>query len=157
MKLVLGTYSSEDGYNADCEYALVLLTPTLATRILARMDLAARLHGEDVVLHELTYWDGEADFFAAPTDSVWEKWLPEDYESFVMLPDNLTIPLACFQSTEYGRLVINTVGERVEVYWQSSPKNVSIAITTASLSKSFVEQAARHPRAPTRCGFEGGH
>lgn len=143
MKLVLGTYSSLDDYNADCDYARVDLTPALARRILRQMDLAVGLQSADVALHEMYYWDGEVDFFATPTDPELERWLPEDCESFVVLPDEVVIPMACWQSTEYDRRVINVVGPCVEVSWQSSPKHVCITITTASLPRSFVEEAAR--------------
>jgi len=157
MRLVLGTYSSLDDYDADCEYAVVDLTAEMATRILKQMDLAAGLHGANVTLHEMYYWDDSVEFFAAPKDPSWEQWLPEDCESMVVLPDDVRIPHMCFQSTEYNRRVINTASERVEVHWQGSPKHVFITITTASLSRLFVEEAVRQSQAALRSECKGGH
>lgn len=157
MKFVLGTYSSLDDYDADCEYALVDLTAEMATRILKQMDLAAGLQGANVALHEMYYWDDSVEFFAAPKDPGWEQWLPEDCESMVVLPEDVRIPHMCLQSTEYNRRVINTASERVEVHWQGSPRHVCITITTASLPRKLVEQATRQPRTPHCSDCERGH
>ncbi|MBI2823134.1 MAG: hypothetical protein HYX69_00420 [Planctomycetia bacterium] len=141
MRIGLGTYSSED-YNADCDYALVDLTPALAKRILARMDLAARLHRDDISLHELYFWNAEAEFFSTPDDALTEQ-LPDASDGHVILPEGLEIPADCFQRTEYDHMIVNTVGEECEVFWRSSPKNVFIEITTASLPRELIEQIAR--------------
>ena len=150
MKIVLSTWSTIDDYNADCDFGLVDLTPILAARILSRMDFIDRLRTDDAALHEVSFWDATAGFFATPNHESLVGHLPDDGDSFTVLPEGIEIPVDSFQTTECDRLVIDVYGKDLEVTWRSYPKHTTLQITTASVPRTFLEKVAstRHPALP---------
>jgi hypothetical protein len=142
MNIVLGTWSSED-FNADCDYALVALTPDLATRILQRMDVVERLQHDDSAVREVLFWDCSPEFFVQPEDEQLLELLPADGDSYQALPAGQQIPDDAFQRTEGAVLVIGKHGQELEAHWRATPKHVAIYVSTASLPRSFIEKTAQ--------------
>jgi hypothetical protein len=63
MHIILNTHSSHAEYNADCDYAIVELTPALAEEIRRRVALASEARQQDSDLYELYFWGSTAEFF----------------------------------------------------------------------------------------------
>jgi hypothetical protein len=158
MKVVLNTWSTSEDYNADCDYALVDLTSNLAARILTRMNLIDRLRKDDMALHEVSFWDATAEFFATPDEESLAEYLPEDGDSFTVLPEGIEIPVDSFQRTDCDRLNIDVCGSDLEVSWRSYPRHVTLQITTTSVPRSFLEKVAgRMPSAAPPMALPDAH
>ncbi len=63
MKIILDTTSSNEHYNADCDCAVVELTPVLVEQIRSRAELAGQALKQDGDLYEMYFWGGEARFY----------------------------------------------------------------------------------------------
>ena len=57
MKILLNTRSDNLEYNADCDCAVVDLTPSLLHQIRCRVEMARQILSQDSDLYELYFWE----------------------------------------------------------------------------------------------------
>ncbi|HVX09959.1 MAG TPA: hypothetical protein VHC22_02040 [Pirellulales bacterium] len=143
MRIVLGTCSSNPDFNADCDCALVNLTPAYAGQILERMQGVSSLAKNNASLHEAHYWDGDAAYFQATFDDDLDEMLIEARDTYVVLDDKVELPEEAFKRVEYTHMVVSVMGDELEVFWRATPKGASLYIRTNPLPKSLIESAAQ--------------
>lgn len=149
MKLVCSTYSNNEDYNAECNYAYVDLTPALAQRLLARHEAWTKLKATDQELSYICFWDGTPVFVETLPASVDRDDIPvSEYieEQLYSKQDWMEIQL-----TE-KEIRKDDNAQRVEIvqahisedglYWSCSPKHTSITIETKPLEIALLKKAA---------------
>lgn len=65
MHLIFMVHSSNPDYNADCDYAVVELTPALVEQIRSRAVLVRRAAKQDSQLDEICFWDSTVNFYGS--------------------------------------------------------------------------------------------
>jgi hypothetical protein len=145
--LILRTHSDDEDFNADCDVALVELTPALIGQILARAKLALELHKEDVDLFELYYWGSTVecysenlidDCIAELPDNEVDQWLKDLDEGIAQV-----VPVAVDpakrqpERTECNQMIIRISGPwengYVEVAWTCMPKHCDFHVVTDAI------------------------
>ena len=107
--LVLETSSTgADGYNADCDYAAVELTESLACRLLARIKTLRDVNEKDREAYEIYYWDDSPQYYSGD---------PKKYRKSGKKVS---------ASTECDQLVVRMD----EIAWMCYPKHTDVTITT---------------------------
>ncbi len=167
MRLLLRTHSSDEHYNADCDFAIVEIDAALAHRIAERRRLFEEIKARDGELAKLVFWDAAARYYANRGDE-----LPEDFqtmvdrtwdEDYVPIPDADELPKALHAPGDDG-LERRTECDQLVVYdtsfeWRCYPKHADITISTPCLSfddlekimASLAEAAAKKPQC-AKCG-----
>lgn len=133
-------YSSDEDFNADCDYAEVTLDRSLAKQILARRKAFLALKKVDRSALETYYWNGMASYLRYSDDS------PLTSDQTTRLGDGsvLRIPIKQdlkmeAQPMECDQMIITEDGVR----WTAIPKHTGLYITTASIPYEDVEKVAK--------------
>lgn len=167
MKIVLQADSTNSEYNADCDCAVVELTPSLVKLIRRRAALAKRARRQDRDLWELYFWGCTAEFFdyalitaceAAFQDGEEAKAWSDGFErdGRAVLPLGADVSALEPQRTECDQMILRCVpGSRhtdIEVAWLAIPKHCDIYITTRDVSLAILETfvAQQPPRKARR-------
>jgi hypothetical protein len=135
MKLILKTHSDNEHYNADCDYAMVELTASLAKLCLRRMVLLATAAKRDREAYELSFWDYHCTFFKyfeIPDEIYGES--PFDVEEYLEVPDTFEVPEDAIQPTECDQMVVADG----RVHWVVIPRHSSIYITTENIPLELI-------------------
>ncbi len=154
MYLIFNAHSSNAHCNADCDYAVVELTPALAKRIRNRVALVRQAGRKDRDLWELHFWGGTAEFFdhkildacqnavvaagGPDPDQAARDWLDEfEQQEYAVVPDGVNLDAHEAQRTETDQMIIqcSRYPRRLEfsVLWTASPKHADLDITTSEL------------------------
>lgn len=160
MHLILMTHSSNSEYNADCDFAVVELTPALLDEIRARVELAHETRQKDASLYELHFWGSTAEYFPyalidacqeavatrtvdGDADQAAQNWLGDlESSGHALLPEGVVMSKVDAQRTECDRMVVTVVaGQRGEtdISWEASPKHTDIYITTWDVTLATLE------------------
>ena len=167
MKIVLQTDSTNPEYSADCDCAVVEVTPPLVKLIRRRATLAKQARSQDRDLWELYFWGCTAEFFDYALISACEAAFEDvdeakdwsggfERDGHAVLP--LTAALATLEPhrTECDQMILRCVpGSRrtdIEVAWLTIPKHSDIYITTRDVSLATLETlvAQQTPAKPRR-------
>jgi len=171
MQLILNAHSSNEHYNADCDYAIVDLTPARAEQIRSRVGLARQARQQDDDLYELYFWGSTAEFFdhavldacqdAVATaggpdpEQAADDWLTEfEQREYAVVPDGVDFNAHEAQRTECDQFVIRiaSYSRRLEfsLVWTTIPKYADVDVTTSELPLTVMEEllAATAPHPP---------
>lgn len=121
-RLILNTYSSNEHYNGDCDFAIVEVDPFLARKILSRHHafLFARRQDENACL--LEFHDHGPQY--ARHDDKYD--VIENGEDFAELPESVKVSDDDLQRTECDRMCIDWDS----VFWRCYPKHSDVRIET---------------------------
>ena len=161
MKILLETQSTDPDYNADCDYAVVNITPPLVRQIRSRFGLARKAGRQDDDLYELSFWGGTAEFYDAGLLDTCQKavaaaaggsnadravgdWLADlDRKGHAVLPERLDLTAHTAQRTECDQFVIrcspSSQNAVLEVAWTAIPKHSDVTVTTRELPLAALE------------------
>ena len=70
MSVILKVWSNNPFNNGGCDFAIVELTPGLASLALRRITLFCNQKRLDPSVYETYYWDSEAEYFNPWTDQI---------------------------------------------------------------------------------------
>jgi len=163
MHILLNTHSSHSEYNADCDLAVVELTPRLFEEIQRRVERARQLGRQDGDLYELYFWDGTAAFYeydlieacekalatsAADAEHVVGDWMADlEQNGHALLPTAVDLANYEPQRTECDQFVLrcspSSHNPEFEVCWTTIPKHSDVYVTTSDLSLKALEAYAR--------------
>ena len=147
MKILMRTDSTNPDYYADCECAVLDVTPELLARIAARVEILRRAADADINLCKLVFWGRGPDFYsyrlidacaevAAEAEGIGPFDWEDQYHDECVLPLPIGVDLDRFepQRTECDQEIIRVqrVGGRLEfeVAWMMIPKHSNIYIAT---------------------------
>ncbi len=134
MKLVCSTYSTDENYSGDCNYALVDLTPELANYLLTKIKLFEQLYVVDDNLTELQYWNRNLVFFANLPEEE-----PDIDDSFNEV--SFSIPDDQVESLELERLHVDADG----VYWSAVPNHCRMIVESRIIEVELLQRIANEP------------
>ena len=163
MKILLDAQSDNCDYNADCDYAVVDITPALWEEIHRRVGIARQALQADSDLDELLFWGGTANFHAAriieaceeavavategsdeeksAAASAWSAQL--DDRGYALLPSGADLNAHQPERTECDELIVRCAARRgqpeFEVAWTAIPKHTDIRVTTRDLPLAALE------------------
>ncbi|MGA2255890.1 MAG: hypothetical protein ABSG53_14685 [Thermoguttaceae bacterium] len=160
MYLILNAHSSNEHYNAGCDYAVVDLTPALAEQIRSRVALARKARQKDADLWELYFWGGTPDFHdhaildacqdaAAASgldpDNADCDWLTEfELQEYAVVPMGVDLNVHERQRTECDQMIIqispSPLRREFSIIWTASPKYADLDVTTAELPLTAMEE-----------------
>jgi hypothetical protein len=173
MHIIFAVHSSHEEYNADCDYAIVDLTPALAEQIRRRVALARQAGQQDNDLYELYFWGGTAQFYdhnileacqdAAATaasgpdpDQAARDWLADfEQREYAVVPEGVDFNAHEAQRTEVDQMIVRCSPSphrpEFEIAWTASPKHSDVYITTSELPLTAMEDllAAMIPQPTT--------
>ena len=150
MNILLKTESSDPDFNADCECAVLDVTPELLQQIKARVKIARQAAKADSDLWELYFWGGTPTFHGYdlieacaeaaaesgdPGQADWDQRFED--QGFLPIPEAVDVERFEPQRTECDQQVIRR--ERTgksrgfEVAWTMIPKHTDIYITTKAI------------------------
>jgi hypothetical protein len=151
-KLLLSVYSFNPDYNANCDVAVVDLSPALARVGLTRMNRVRTLKAEDADLSAMHYLD-----FGATYCSVYDAldemvarltgtdvFAALDAREWVILPEDFGIPEEHIRRTEDNAMVVTDT----ELYWKALARHTSVVVSTSRLSRIQVEAWAQAHAVP---------
>jgi hypothetical protein len=133
MKLLLKTWSTNENFNGDCDYAAVDLTPELATILERRITQFKILKQAETSLDTMVYWDASADMLGW-TEEI-EEVADPDKENVFEVPDSFVFGEP--QRTECDRVEVTDTGVRFTCY----PKHCDCRIESAELRLEVIERA----------------
>lgn len=161
MHLILNAHSSDPHYDADCDYAVVELTPALAEEIRSRVALAREARQHDSDLYELYFWGSTAEFFDHNILDVCQEaiatagrrrrnkaardWLA-DFEGreYAVVPDGVNLDAHEPQRTECDQMIIQVspspLRTEFSVIWTARPKYADMDVTTGELPLTAMEE-----------------
>ena len=150
MKILLKTESSNPDFNADCECAVLGVTPELVQQTKARMKIARQAAKADGDLWELYFWGGAPTFHdyelieacaeaaaesGDPGQADWEQRF-EDL-GFLPIPEAVDVEQFEPKRTECDQEIIrhDRTGNRdgFQVAWTIIPKHTDVYITTKGI------------------------
>ena len=144
MKILLNTRSNNPEYNADCDCAVVDLTPSLLHQIRCRVEMARQILSQDSDLYELYFWGGTADFYSYGLVEACEAagaaaWLTDlEQAGHGALPGAVDLGAHEIQRTECDQMIVRSMptpeGPAFEVAWVTIPKHTDIYVTTEALT-----------------------
>jgi len=150
MKILLKTESSNPDFNADCECAVLGVTPELVQQTKARMKIARQAAKADGDLWELYFWGGAPTFHGYDlieacaeaaaesgdsSQSDWEKQFED--QGYLPIPETVDVERFEPKRTECDQEIIRC--ERTgktggfEVAWTMIPKHTDVYITTKGI------------------------
>jgi len=165
MHLILNARSSNSEYNADCDYAVVELTPAFAEEIRSRVSLARKAKQQDSELYELYFWGSTADFFdndildvcqdviaLRTSDQAARDWLADlEGREYAVVPDGVDLNAHEPQRTECGQMIIRICPSsrepEFEIAWTTIPKHSDVYVTTCDLPLAAMEELLAAPAA----------
>ena len=152
MKIVLRTSTSDPSgdFSADCECAVLDVTPSLVDMIRRRAEIARVAHERDANLYELYFWGWyHAEFYDYDVISVCEDRSEEftgKYENagFALLPEAVELNDHTPQPTECNQMILRidqhpSDSPEIEVAWVTIPKHTDVHITTNSVPLRTLE------------------
>lgn len=150
MKILLKTESSNPDFNADCECAMLDVTPELAQQIKARVRIARQAAKADSDLWELYFWgpaptfhgydliEACAEAAVESSDASQDDWEQRfEDQGFLPIPETVDVERFEPKGTECDQEIIRC--ERTgktgsfEVAWTMIPKHTDIYITTKGI------------------------
>ena len=163
MKIVLQTDSTTPEYNADCDCAVVEVTPSLVKLIRRRATLAKQARRQDRELWELYFWGCTAEFFdyaligaceaafeAVEEAKDWSGGFERD--GHAVLPPSADVTALEPHRMECQQMILRCVpGSRrtdIEIAWLAIPKHSDIYITTRDVSLATLETLAARQAPP---------
>lgn len=147
MKLLLVTHSDNEEYNADCDYAIVDLTPEFAQRILERLELYMKWQKDDRDLNQTEFWCYHATFVSntlGEHESTIEDIVSDlkQLADGVYLLDGHEISNPKEQATECDQLVF-TGRDDALVFFDCYPKHCDFKVATDYLPLALIKAAAK--------------
>lgn len=160
MKILLRTNSTNPEYYADCDCAVLDVTPELLAHIAARAEISRQAAEADTDLWELYFWSCGPDFYKCTLIEVcaeavaemegidasnWEEQF--QHAGVFPLPDGVDLDRFEPQWTECDQEIIRVqrVNGRLEceVGWVVIPKHSDIYITTEAVALERLESFAK--------------
>lgn len=175
MNIVLETSSTNPDYKADCDCAVVELTPNLVELIRHRGKLARQVWRRDHDLYELYFWCGLVDFYDCQVieacqqalaaiakngdaDQLARDWLADlENNGHALLPPGVDLQAHQPQRTECQQMILRCCrpadAPQYEVAWSVIPKHTDIYITTSGLPlKTMDAYLRKHKTGSCRVG-----
>jgi hypothetical protein len=167
MKIIFRAQSDNPDYNADCDYALVDMTPALWEQIRRRVEIARQAFQADGDLCELSFWLGTAEFYSSRLTEACEEaiavvsegtdkdksaaawaWSAQfDDPGYALLPSGVDLDKHQPERTECAQMIVRCApsGGRpeFEVAWTAIPKHTDIHVTTRDMPLATLETYAR--------------
>jgi hypothetical protein len=139
-RFLANTYSSDENFNGDCDYADIRIYPVIAQQILERRDAFLAQRKRDSQLVESYFWDASAIFCKRldnmPIPGKKADLLAAGYP--VRIAQSADLPCER-QNVECNQMVIGEDG----VKWTAIPKHTSVVITTERIAYSEIEKEAK--------------
>ena len=131
-KLLLYVYSSNPDYNANCDVAVVDLSPALARVGFTRMDQVRTLRAEDANLSAMHYLDGGVTYCSVydALDEMVARLTGTDVfgaldtREYVILPEDFAVPEEHIRRTEDNAMVVTDT----ELYWKALARHTSVVV-----------------------------
>ena len=158
MRVVLKVTSSNENYNGGCEYALLDLTPDLATLAMRRIAVLNEQKNLDPDLDETYYWAYFADCYFDPwvesaedakegegTNSAVGDTLDElkiEDNGVVSVPENFHVAPSQYAAVESEQMVVRADA----IAFMAIPKHCSVRVQTAEIPITMLETAAAPAR-----------
>lgn len=151
-KLLLYVYSSNPDSNANCDVAVVDLSPALACMGLTRIDRVRTLRAEDADLSAMHYLDCGVTYcsvYDALDEMVAQLTGTDvfgalDTREHVILPEDFAVLEEHIQRTEDNVMVVTDT----ELYWKALARHTSVVVSTSRLSRIQVEAWAQTHAVP---------
>jgi hypothetical protein len=166
MNIIFQTRSDCAEYNADCDCAVVEITPALLAESRRRVEIARKAAVEDSFLYELYFWDGTAEFYdhtlidacvvavhaategveAAKTAAA-NAWLAElEKRGYARLPEGVNLAKHTAQATECDQMIVRATPiapvRQFQIAWLTSPKHTDLYVMTDELPFAALEAHA---------------
>jgi hypothetical protein len=157
MKIILNTTSTNPDHNADCDCAVIEITPALVEQARNRAALARQALQPDNDLYELYFWGSPAELYDYNLVSACEEavasasqgndedkakaaqaWSVDlERNGHALLPDTVNLGVIEPRRTECGQTILQLESMRPEpefaVAWIAIPKHSDIYVTTTSV------------------------
>ncbi len=160
MKILLNIRSDNLECNADCDCAVVDLTPSSLLQIRCRVELARQIVSKASDLYKLNFWGGTANFYSYGLVETCEAaaeaaWLADlEQAGHGALPEAVDLGAHPIQRTECDQMIVRCIPnpERpaFEIAWVSIPKHTEIYVTTEAIAlddlESYVDGEGRKTR-----------
>lgn len=140
MIFILGSTANDDASEFACDYAVIELTPSVAQKILGRMDALMMLYSRDRSLHEFHFLDADIRFFQSELGDIGNATLPMDASQFIVVTSQSARPNGTLLATESEHMVVAVNGQEPEVYWRARAKYSPLQMETCVLPQSEVAQ-----------------
>lgn len=148
-RFILRTWSSDEDYNADCDYGVIEITTTYARSLLKKIAIAKKLNVNSNFL-SLCYADYSVDYFVDTgifdlCEESLRNTLFEDGPAFLNnndiceLPEIFKIPDDNIQRIDVASVRINENG----CSYEATPKHTNIVISTPHISHDFLKAIAK--------------
>lgn len=159
--LILNAHSSDENFNGDCDYAVVELTPALATQIRRRVALARKAGQQDSDLWEIYFWGSTAEFFdhevldacqeaVAATgkrrrSKAARDWLTAfEQREYAVVPAGVDLNAHEAQRTECDQMIVrcspSSNRPEFQIAWTAIPKHSDVDVTTGELPLKVMEE-----------------
>ena len=125
--LALRCYSNYEGYDADCDFAVVDMTPELVTRLAKRQAMIKLLHELDDRAQYAEFWDYTPCAYSL-TDDTQEVFEQIGDGDWCCPDDPLDLPATAIPRTECWLLVVSPT----DFHWTFHPKHSGITMETAT-------------------------
>ena len=158
MRVVLKVTSSNENYNGGCEYALLDLTPDLASLALRRIAVLKEQRNLDPDIDETYYWAYFVDCYFDPwaesaedvkegegTNSAVGDTLDElkiEDNGVVSVPENFHVAPSQYAAVECEQMVVRADA----IAFMAIPKHAAFASQTAEIPITMLETAAAPAR-----------
>ena len=158
MRVILKVTSSNEYYNGGCEYALLDLTPDIASLALRRIAVLKEQRSLDPDIDETYYWAYFVDCYFDPwaesaedekegkgTSSAVRDMLDElkiEDNGVASVPENFHVALSQSAAVECEQMVVR---ER-SIAFTAIPKHASLRVATAEIPITMLETAAARAR-----------
>ena len=158
MRVVLKVTSSNENYNGGCEYALLDLTPDLASLALRRIAVLKEQRNLDPDIDETYYWAYFVDCYFDPwaesaedvkegegTSSAVGDMLDElkiEDNGVVSVPENFHVTPSQDTAVECEQMVVRADA----IAFMAIPKHCSVRVQTAEIPITMLEAAAAPAR-----------
>lgn len=157
MRIFLRTFSTNEDWNGDCDYAVVDVTPELAAIALRRVNRLNRIQAKDDPLVEMYYWDHSAVYFACFDwfEEIEDPQTRELVSGIIWNGDpwietsHVEIPESAIPRTEGKQMIVRDDA----IAWACYPKHSDVQITTAEVPLDVLKQALQSTPAKSS---EGG-
>jgi hypothetical protein len=167
MKILFRAESDNSEYSADCDCAIVDMTPDLWEEVRRRVKLARRVFQADGGLWRLCFWGGTAEFYSyglvmaceeavsATTEGPEEEksaaasaWSAQiDDPGYALLPSGVDLAAHQAESTECDQMIVRCVPHcgqpEFEIAWTAMPKHADFSVTTCDLPLTVLESYFR--------------
>jgi hypothetical protein len=161
MRIVLKVSSHNEYCNGGCEFALVDLTPELATLALGRIAVLREQKNLDPDIDETYYWAYFPEYFspwqdlansgkqAENTEAAVEDTLDElqtDEKEIIRVPETFQVPSSQTASVECQQMIVR--GDCIA--FTAIPKHASFRVETVEIPHAILEAAAATSGSTTR-------